>query len=207
MTTERSAFSPPLEARSRTLAKVTDLSQAQMDFTPGRGRWSVGEVLDHLIQVDRVFGEEIHELQRRWTERRGTVRLIRSLSQSGVSLPLVPDELLPFFDLPAAMAGVFFPRPVREAVFRSRAVPAKAPRRIEPRRGRPAAELLADLNRFSDDLKHLERDHPDVEWDRLKYYNPLTGYTDVPGILSFIASHEKRHQGQLDDLLSEPRFP
>ena len=78
--------------RRKTLELAGSLTQEQMDFSPGRGKWSVGEVLDHLIQVDRVFRQELDELRRRWTAKDGgPVRLVRTLSESGLKLPLVPD--------------------------------------------------------------------------------------------------------------------
>ena len=179
-----------------------------MSFAPGRNRWSTGEVLDHLVQVDRAFRDEFDELLRRWQKKGGgAVTLVRSLADAGFSLPLVPKALLPLFDAPAAVAGVLVPRALREAVFRNRSVPAKAPRRIEPTAGRPTDELLADLRGFADYLDGYFSDHPDVDWQRLRYYNPLTGFTTLPGILSFIGSHERRHQDQIRDILGAAHFP
>lgn len=201
------AFDRFRDTRGETLELVRGLDQEQMDFSPGRGKWSVGEVLDHLVRVDEVFREEYDELLRRWREKRGGVSLYRSLSDAGFSLPLVPDALLPLFDLPTAMAGVLFPRPVRQVVFGSRSVPAKAPARIAPRRGRPAERLREELAGFQDYLEAYFADHPDVEWESLRYYNPLCGFTNLPGVVSFVASHERRHQGQLRDILAAKGFP
>ncbi len=179
-----------------------------MDFSPGKDTWSTGQVLDHLIQVDRVFREEFEELLYRWNEKGGgPVTMIRSLSDAGFSLPMVPKALLPLFDVPTAMAGVFIPRPFREVVFRNRAVPAKAPRRIKPTRGRSTGELLRELRGFADYLDEFFTGHPDVNWERLRYYNPLTGFTNLPGILSFVGSHERRHQDQIRDILVSEGFP
>ncbi len=202
------SFSRFAETRAQTLELAAALSQEQMDFSPGRDKWSTGQVLDHLIQVDRVFRDEFEELLKRWEKKRGgAATLVRSLSDAGFSLPMVPKAFLPFFDVPAAMAGVLLPRSLRQAVFRNRAVPAKAPRRIEPTKGRPAGELIRDLRSFTDSLDGYFSDHPDVEWERLRYYNPLTGFTNVPGILSFIGSHERRHQDQIRDILAAKDCP
>ncbi len=201
------AFDEFRDARSETLALAGDLTQEQLDFSTSPRKWSVGEVLDHLVRIDEVFREEYDELLRRWKKRRGGVSLYRGLADAGFSLPLVPDAFLPLFDVPMAMAGILFPRQIRQAVFSNRAVPAKAPARIEPRKGRPADELRGDLAGFEEYLERFFDGNPDVEWERLRYYNPLCGLTNLPGVMSFIASHEGRHQGQIREVLAAKGFP
>ena len=119
----------------------------------------------------------------------------------------MPRVLTPLFDLPLAFFGIVVPRPVRQAIARSRAVPARAPKIIEPKKGREADDLrreLADYVEFVDDL--VAR-NPDVRYRELYYYNPLTAFTNFPGLLSFIASHESRHQEQIRDILESDGFP
>ena len=195
------------ETRRATLDLVDGLTQEQLDHSTRSKSWSVGEVLDHLAKVDELFREEYDELLRRWRKRRGSVSLYRSLSDVGLELPLVPNALRPLFELPTAMAGVFVPRPVRQVVFANRAVPAQAPSRIRPRRGRPGEDLRRDLAEFDDYLEAFFADNPDVDWPRLRYYNPLCGFTNLPGILSFLASHERRHQAQIREVLAAKGFP
>jgi hypothetical protein len=201
------AFDEFRQAREKTLSLVRDLTQQQLDFSTSPRKWSVGEVLDHLVRVDEVFRDEYDELLRRWKKRGRGVGLYRSLSDAGFSLPLVPDAFLPLFDLPAAMAGILFPRPIRQAVFSNRAVPAQAPKRIEPRKGRPADDLRGELSGFREYLERFFADNPEVEWERLRYYNPLCGLTNLPGVMSFIASHEGRHQEQIQEILDADGFP
>lgn len=193
--------------RRRTLELAETLTQAQADFSPSSGRWSPGEILDHLVRTDEVFRDEYDELLERWRKRRGAVSLFRTLSDLDIDLPLVPDSLRVLFDVPSAMAGIFLPRPVRQAIFSSRVVPAKAPKRIEPRPGRPIEDLRREL---ADHLAYLEgyfAANPSVEWRRLRYYNPLCGFTNLPGMTSFVGSHEKRHQEQLREVLKDKGFP
>ena len=195
------------DTRRATLDLTRDLSQEQMDFSVRSGAWSVGEVLDHLARVDGLFREEYDELLRRWRKKRGPVSLYRSLSDVGLELPLVPNALRPLFEVPTAMAGIFVPRPVRQAVFANRAVPARAPTRIRPRRGRPGSDLRRELAEFDDYLEAFFADNPDVDWPRLRYYNPLCGFTNLPGVMSFLASHERRHQAQIREVLAASGFP
>lgn len=117
------SFASFRDTRQRTLELARGLTQEQLDFSARSGKWSVGEVLDHLVRVDEPFRDEYDELLRRWKRRRGGVSLYRSLADVGLELPLVPNALRPFFDLPAALAGVFVPRPLRQAIFANRAPP------------------------------------------------------------------------------------
>ncbi len=201
------AFARFRTTRRKTLALVGDLTQEQLDFSVRSRAWSTGEVLDHLTRVDELFREEYDELLKRWKKKRGPVGLYRSLSDAGLELPLVPNALRPLFDLPTAMAGVFVPRPVRQAVFASRAVPARSPARIQPRRGRRGDDLKRELAEFDDYLERFFADNPDVDWQKLRYYNPLCGFTNLPGVMSFLASHERRHQEQVREILAAKRFP
>ena len=201
------SFSGFRDTRDRTLDLVRDLSQQQLDYSPGSRRWSTGEVLDHLVRIDELFREEYVELLRRWEKRRRGVSLYRSLADSGLELPLVPNALRPVFEVPAAMAGIFLPRPVRQRIFANRAVPAKAPPRMRPRPGRPGADLVNQLFGFATWLESFFADNPDVDWPSLRYYNALCGFTNLPGILSFLASHERRHQGQIREILASESFP
>jgi len=201
------AFDRFRDTRSATLDLARELTQEQLEFSSSTRKWSVGQVLDHLVRVDEVFREEYDELLRRWRKRRGGVGLFRTLSDTGFSLPLVPDVLLPLFDVPIAMAGVLIPRQVRQAVFSNRAVPAQAPGRIKPRKGRQGDDLRRELSEFQEYLEGFFADNPDVEWQRLRYYNPLCGFTNLPGVMSFIASHEERHQGQIREILEAEGFP
>ena len=201
------AFDRFLDTRRETLDLVSELSQEQAEFSASKRSWSAGEVLDHLVRVDEFFRDEYDELLRLWKKRRRSVSLYRSLSDVGFSLPFVPDAFLPLFDVPTAMAGIFVPRPLRQVVFRNRAVPAQAPSRIEPRKGRQVEELRRELSEFRQYLEGYFADNPGVEWERLRYYNPLCGFTNLPGVMSFITSHEERHQGQLRDIVESEGFP
>ncbi|HEX4346314.1 MAG TPA: DinB family protein, partial [Vicinamibacterales bacterium] len=46
-------------ARAATLALVAPLAQAQLDFSPRAGRWSIGEVADHLRLSEQVWRGEM----------------------------------------------------------------------------------------------------------------------------------------------------
>ena len=192
--------------RRGTLALVHGLSQRQIDFEPAPDKWSLAQVLDHLTRTDRIFRKELKALVRRGRSR-GSAFLVRTLSDFDYRLPLVPRAFTPVFDLPLAAVGVAVPRPVRQAIARSRAVPAKSPKIIRPRKGRAAEDLRRELRDYFDFVEDLVAGNPGVRYRRLYYYNPLTAFTNFPGILSFTASHESRHQEQIRDIRTSPGFP
>ncbi len=207
MSSRPESFDDFRDTRVETLEIVSELTQEQVDFSSSPRKWSAGQVMDHLVRTDELFRDEYDELLRRWQKNRRPVSLFRGLADAGFSLPLVPDAFLPLFDVPTAMAGVLIPRQVRQVVFGNRSVPAKAPPRIVPRKGRQADALRGELAGFLEYLEGYFADNPDVEWDKLRYYNPLCGFTNLPGVMSFLASHERRHQGQLREILDGKGFP
>lgn len=194
------------KTRQRTLSLVDELDQEQVDFAPAPDKWSVSEVLDHLTRTDRVFRDELRELVRRGAKST-PVFLIRGLSDFDFSLPFVPQRLIPLFDLPLFFFSVVVPRPIRQAIARNRAVPAQSPKIIRPEKGRTAQDLRHELAEYGDWVEKLLADHPDLPLEKLYYYNPLTAFTNLPGLLSFTASHESRHQEQLQDIFDSPGFP
>ena len=50
------------QARADTFALLQDLSQQQLDYKPSPGKWSIGEVMDHLSLAERLFRSQIQLL-------------------------------------------------------------------------------------------------------------------------------------------------
>lgn len=193
--------------RRKTLASVEGLRRRQLEFSPGRGKWCLAEVLDHLTRVDRIFRRDLEELVAMRRRRKGRrVFLMRGMRDFDVSLPGVPKAFVPLLDLPVAALGAFVPRQLRQGVARSRLVPARAPRILVPRKGRQGDDLRAELHGMLEFTGKLFADR-ETRFGRLYYYNPLTGFTSALGILSFTASHESRHQEQMADILAAEGFP
>jgi uncharacterized damage-inducible protein DinB len=81
------------QAREDTLQLAAPLSQEQLDRSPAPGKWSAGEVLDHLAKTDAMNRSEIAQLV--------------DLARSGRS----PSVKRHFADLDAAPAEVHFRHP------------------------------------------------------------------------------------------------
>ncbi len=187
--------------RRRTLELVEGRPQEQIDLRPGRDKWSLGEVMDHLIRTDEAFRPEIAELVALARAGKPTW-LYRGLDHFGVRVPFVPAVVQRAAELPFAVAGMFLPSSLRALLTRPRWVPTRAPSVIEPRRGRPAGELRAQLAGMLEFVEATFAANPGVRFEELRYYNPIVGLTHVPGMLAFSTSHEARHQEQIRDILA-----
>lgn len=192
--------------RQRTLDLVADLTQRQLDFSPAAGKWSVGEVLDHIPRVETSLRGEIETLIELARQGQETV-VRRSFRDLDISIAPIPKSMLPWLEIPFTLANLFTPRPVVEFLARSRWVPFRNPTAATPRHGRPAGDLRRDLLASCEATESLFTENPDVDYTDLVLRHPLMGANSVPDILRFLVSHEQRHQEQIRDVLRTPGMP
>src|SRR5690349_5735558 len=94
--------------RLRTLALADQLSQEQLDFTTGTGKWSAGEVLDHLLLAEKVNRDQIAELIKlQKAQQKPFVR--RSFADVNVSVAYIPKSLLPILEVPFILLNTIVP--------------------------------------------------------------------------------------------------
>jgi hypothetical protein len=193
-------------ARGRTLEIAGGLSQTQLDYAPAAGKWSVGEVLDHLLLAEKLNREQFAELIA--LQRSGRrPELSRSFADVNVSVAYLPKSLLPFLEIPFTFLNALTPACVREAVARSRIIPAQRPDVAAPRRGRAAADLRRDLAASLAETESLFESNPGLDYGSMFVSHPLLGRNDVAGLLRFLALHEQRHQSQIGEIAADPHFP
>lgn len=187
--------------RARTQGLVGGLSQEELDRRPRRGGWSVGEVLDHLLKAEAGNRGDIAGLIALARSGRQPF-LHRGLSELDISPAFVPQSVVPLLAWPASFATLLTPACVREAVIRNRVFPARTSRALEPRPGRPAAELRAELASSVAETRTLLEANPDLDYRRMIHQHPFLGANDVPQILRLTAAHEERHQDQIQEVLA-----
>lgn len=191
------------QVRGVTLDALSGLDQAQLDAAPQPGRWSLGEIFDHLIRVDRMFLREANALVQR--QRQGRIPLVfrglRDLGAPGGSLPF-PVRL----PIEGALAfwNVALPSRLRELALSQRTIRVQAPPMLEPRTGRGKQELINDLQAGPSEAQRIE-DDPEVSGRGALYYSPLAGWNDINGLIRLIAQHDRRHQGQIHEALAAVR--
>ena len=161
------------------MGAVASLGQAQVDWRPAPDRWSVGEVLHHLILSNRSFALVVRKLvdhgrreglAARPDGRRSWPRL-RTIADVQASGPVRnPERVTPAHGLPVEQLR-------RELAESHRAVALQIPN-------------LAGL-----DLAALRFPHP------LGFELNLFQWVDIAG------AHERRHLHQIETVLAAEGFP
>lgn len=192
--------------RAETLATIGPLTQAQLDFVPRPGKWSIGEIADHLRLSEALWRGEIARLialaaagQRAY--------LKHSFADINVSPLHIPDAVLSLLEVPFGLMNRFVPDALIGLVTEFPILPTRNPDAATPRPRRPAAELIADLKAAVDETRDLIDGHANLDFEDMVCEHPLTGVTNVPQILTFLTRHERRHQGQMGAVRSDSRFP
>jgi DinB superfamily len=192
--------------RARSVALVQGLSQAQMDYSPAPDKWSVGEVVDHLILSEKVARADIAELIERTQAGRRLV-LYRSFADFNATVFFIPKCMLPLLETPFNFLNMFIPNGVRDFFLRYALIPARAADAATPRRGRSAGELLDELRSSFEGTEALLAANPNLDYAKMIRQHPLLGTQNVPQLLHILGLHEQRHQAQISDLLTDPQFP
>ena len=205
MTRTYEDFDDARAIRDETLSLVAELDQEQSEFRPASDRWSVGEVLDHLVRLDDLIVRELEvTIQQR---QRGLPFVYRGLADVDTTVPWVLRPILPFVEIPFGVFNAVFPQSLRRSLTGNRSIPLQAPKIIEPRAGRPIATLRDELRETYDVLARQQDDNPGIDFGSVYYYNSITGLNSVAGMYRFVSNHEERHQEQLRDILDEASFP
>jgi len=200
------AFDEYAAARRDTVGIAAPLTQAQLDFCPRYGRWSIGEVLHHLMLAEDLYRGEIGRLiDLARAGQRPYIR--RSFSEVNVAPFFVPDAVLPMFDVPFSLLNRFIPQSVRDFAIEYPFVPIRNPSVSTPRAGRAAAELRGELVLSLEQTRVLLVSNADLAFERMVSEHPLMGPANVPQILAFLARHERRHHSQIERVKTDGRFP
>jgi uncharacterized protein (TIGR02246 family) len=185
-----------LQTRIATLGLVEGLSQQEFDWTPGAGKWSIGEVLDHLLRAEQFFRRDLEQLAEALQARR-PMHIRHSFRDLDIGIPFVPKSWMPALDLPLTFAMFFVPPTMVNFIASSRMFPMSHPAVAEPERGRPAEALRRELWDAWQQTSQILEQIPAAEAARMTVAHPLLGTRTVPELIQFIAHHELRHQGQI----------
>lgn len=188
------------DTRRRTLERVASLSQKELDAAPEPRAWSVGEILDHLLNTDDVYQADLEELFRRLDEGRDP-EVDRSLSEFDIGFRWIPRPLTPLLMVPLALFNFLAPPALRELLARTPIVPVRNAHRTTPRPGRPGKALRTELAASVGETAALFAGRDDLPVDRMRMSYPLIGTKTLPELLAFAADHELRHQRQIDATL------
>ena len=193
--------------RQETLSLIAGISQEQSDFTPAPGKWSVGEVLDHLLLAEGFYRRMFAQLIE--LKKSGVARPVikNDFDDLNTSIAYIPKSLLPMLEIPFTVLNMFVPAQVRELMTEFRILPAQGPDKAQPKKGRPVAELREDLRAAYEQTAALLDGNPNYDYREMRYRHPLLGDNSLLQVLRIVALHERRHHSQIQDVLRSRQFP
>jgi hypothetical protein len=192
--------------RDGTLRLSAGMIQAQSEYSPGVGKWSAGEVLDHLLLAEKLYRDIYARLIQ--MQKAGQRPLIHvSFDEVNTSIAFIPKAMLPMLEIPFTMLNLFVPTRVREAMVQFRFLPAQNPDVAVPQKGKPIQELRGALAASYEETASLFDANPALDYRRMRYIHPLMGDNTVIESVRVVALHERRHQAQIEEILRSRQFP
>ncbi len=171
----RARLAADLEA---LMAVVASLSQAQADWRPAPDRWSVGEVLHHLILSNRSFARVVAKLV-----ERGRREGLSARPEGRRSWP----RLRTIADVNASG-------------------PVKNPERVTPTRELPVEQLRRDLVESHEAVVTQIPDLAALDLGALRFPHPLGFELNLYQWTDIMGAHERRHLHQIQELLASDGF-
>jgi len=192
--------------RAETL-RLSAVTQAQSEFTPAPGKWSVGHVLDHLLLAEAFYRGIFAQLieMKKSGVRRPVIH--NSFADLNTSIAYIPKSLLPTLEVPFTIFNMFVPAAFREMMAEFRILPAQMPDMAKPRASRPVAELREELKAAYEQTASLFHANPQLNYREMRFRHPLLGDNNMLQVLRIVALHERRHQYQIQDILRSRQFP
>jgi hypothetical protein len=161
------------------MSAVGSLAQAQADWSPAPDRWSVGEVLHHVILSNRLFGRVVAKLV-----ERGLREGLSAGPEGRRSWPRL-----------RGIADVTASGPVRK------------PERVTPAHGLPVEELRRDLVESHQAVAVQVPKLAALDLAALRFPHPLGFELNLYQWTDIMGAHERRHLHQIETLLATEGFP
>jgi hypothetical protein len=99
------------------------------------------------------------------------------------------------------------PKSVQSALLATPLVKVKTAPAVEPKAGIFREELFRFLEQTRENT--LELLQPAKDWDLtlFRWFHPMLGRHNIYETLELVASHDRRHSGQVERVKQHPRFP
>ncbi len=181
--------------RRQLVARVETLSEAQQNFRPADGAWSVAEIVEHLSIIELSMVKLIGMLLR------------KAESASAENSGAAGD------DTPAANAAdaantarPFKPFSLDELVETIRDKKLTAPEQVRPGGQATLADSLANLQSSRSTVEGFRARLETSDLEAATYPHPFFGDLNASQWLAFIGHHEARHLRQIECLMDAPGF-
>lgn len=173
----RSLWDGNTAARTALCDAVRGLSDGQLAFRQAPGRWSVGEILDHLCLAERAM-----------------TRSISRLLQQAAGLGRIGD--------PESMEA-----PISRVDRDRYSQPASAPESVLPSPDRPLERLLAGLGESRERLLEVTKRVEDRVVGRVTLPHFQLGELNFYQWMAVQGMHEMKHLAQIQRVKADPAFP
>jgi hypothetical protein len=160
---------------------VAPLDDEQFNWSPGRGRWTVAQCLEHLNLANTAYLSVLTPA----CERARAAGHTRSGPQA--------------LSLPARWLVSLVEPPPR--------FPMPAPGQTRPASRRHKAEVWPEFVRANGRVKALIEAHADVDLTRARIRFPVLGHLRAWTALCIMAAHERRHLWQAQQVRASHGFP
>jgi uncharacterized damage-inducible protein DinB len=109
--------------------------------------------------------------------------------------------------MPLGFMNRFVPDRLISVITEFPILPTRHPDIAAPTSGRARGELLEGLQAEFERTRVVLEDNADLRFEEMTSEHPLTGRTNIPQMLNFLVRHERRHQGQIERVRTDSRFP
>ncbi len=164
-------------ARATLRREVHGLSEEQLVFQPAPGKWSIGEILDHLHLAERSI-----------------TRVLSKILQQAAGRGLIGE--------PGSMEPL--PYPIDREVYNQ---PAAAPESVRPSPERPLSQLLEGLEESRERLLEVASRADGRVVGNVTIRHFQLGELHFYQWLALEAAHEGKHLAQIRQIKVHPRFP
>jgi hypothetical protein len=167
--------SPSAELREllpRAAELVAGLSDAEFNWRPAPGAWSVAECLAHLNVIDEQYACKIRDAIAKAREAKLT-------SPGPFRLGLIEGWFVRFQEPPYKMRF-------------------KAPKRFKPQPAHHIQKVLEDWRRTRVELLQLVSEAEGLDWKRVRVISPASNLISLSllGAFAVVAAHDRRHLWQ-----------
>ncbi len=195
-----------IRCRAKTLELITSLNQVQLDYSPGNDRWSVGEVLHHLLLTEKTYRDDLARLiELKKSGKRSVVE--RSFSDINLRFLFFPEFFYRLGEIPISICTRLMPMEIRDFLIRNRFIPFQNPSVSAPKKGIAGDELRRMLSTSIAETGALIRSNPKLNYDSMIHKHPILGVNSAPQLVRIQISHEERHQSQIKEIKKHRDFP
>ncbi len=170
------AINSETQRAEQLLSKLTD---DQLNLSPAAGKWSIGELVDHLVTTNSTYFD-----------------VLRLIGEGVYSNP----SFLWLKFVPKILGKVIIKSITPETTRKTKTVPV-----FYPRSNKHSGQIIQDFKASQDVLISLVEKMTDLNLERIWIRSPASGlilYT-VKDVLSLILNHEKRHLGQAEEIFAK----